>query len=235
MHRGLTLVELLVAMTIGSLLIVSVVSTTVTITRTRNRVDERVSRSGEARLALAAVVAQLRNVRRDWTRDRPPVVGSTTPRWGGGSGNDRIDLLVISDRPARPDAPESDQFEVSFYLTRRQGVPWPTLVMRKDHELDEFPGEGGLETVVAEGITALTFEYFNGEDWLREWSELEPLGPKAVRVTVVATDRAMPEPGQTPRHVTLSTVAPIRLSQPSRRPQTGNTQPPQPQPSGGRR
>ena len=228
-NRGFTLVELLVSMTIGTLLIVTVISSTVTITRTRARVEQRVARSEEARRGLAMIVSQLRNIRRDWSPDRPPLVGH-----GSSGGDDRIDLLVTSDDPARPEAPESDQYEVSFYLIRRPGIPWSTLVMRQDHELDEFPDDGGIETVVAEGITVLSFEYFTGEKWRSEWSKLEIRPPKAVRITVVAADLQPSEPGQAPRHVTLSTVVAIRLQQPRRRPQTGQPGQGQNQQPGGR-
>ena len=54
--------------------------------------------------------------------------------------------------------------------------------------LDEFPEDGGIVSVVAEGITALVFEYLSDEQWLRDWSAFEPAPPQAVRVMVSATD-----------------------------------------------
>ena len=98
-HSGFTLVELLVAVTISSLLVVSVVSTTRALSSTRRGVDQRVERSASGRRAMEAIVAGLRNVRRDPIRGKPVMVGLSGE---GEAGSDRIDLQVISDRRARP-------------------------------------------------------------------------------------------------------------------------------------
>ena len=100
-----------------------------------------------ARHAMETIVAALRNVRCDPTRERPVVIGRSG---GRGAGNDRIDLLVISDVRGRPDGNESDQYEQSFYLTECPGRPGLVLLSRKDHALDDHPQEGGVGTIVAE-------------------------------------------------------------------------------------
>ena len=108
-RRALTLIELVVSLTISSLVVASVVSATTALSGARRTVDQRTSRLAEARSAMAMIVGDLRNVRRDPIENRPVVVG----RSGGGRSNDTIDLLVISDRPARLNEIESDQHEVS--------------------------------------------------------------------------------------------------------------------------
>ena len=91
----------------------------------------------------------------------------------------------------------------------------PSLMRRKDHAFDEFPEDGGIVSIVAEGITALTFEYFSDEQWVRDWSAFEPGPPQAVRVLVAAMD-LKPAPRTGAREVTvLSTVVPIGAKPPS--------------------
>ncbi len=210
---GFTLVEMLVALTIGSLLVVSVVSATRALSRSRESVDRRVERQAAARRAMETVVAALRNVRRDPdpTRREPVLVGQSG---AGSQGTDRIDLLVISDRRCRPDGAESDQYEVSFSLARPPGAELPALMCRKDHALDEYPEDGGLVTVVAEGIVGLSFEYLSGERWMNDWSALEPGPPDAVRVTVAAADREPASARAGPDVTVLSTVVAIGVYQP---------------------
>ena len=192
-------------LTIGSLLVVSAVSATRSLASARAKVDRRVERSMAARHAMETIVAALRNIRKDPTQRFPVVVGHSG---GQGAGNDRIDVLVISDQRARPDGPESDQYEVGFYLMQQSGQQWPTLMRRRDHALDEHPEEGGIATVVAEGIVGLSFEYYADDQWMTEWPADQPRTPKAVRVTVEAA-AAPAEPGLSPQTIQLSTVVPL--------------------------
>lgn len=212
LRAGFTLVELLVALTIGSLLVVSAVSATRALTDTRAAVERRAERSAAARTALETIVAALRNVRRDPIERQSVIVGYSG---GAGRGHDRIDLLVISDRRCRPEGNESDQYEVSFRLESMAGRRLPALMCRTDHALDEHPDDGGLVTVVAEGIVGLTFEYLSGEEWLIEWPALSTRPPEAVRVTVRAATVEDAETGPSaPSVVVLSTIVPIRIAQP---------------------
>jgi prepilin-type N-terminal cleavage/methylation domain-containing protein len=213
--RGFTLVEMLVALMIGSLLVVSVVSATRALARTRASIDRRVERSAAGRQALETIVAALRNVRRDPIRRKPVLVGR---RGATAQEGDRIDLLVLSARRARADGAESDQYEMSFSLEQRPGAALPVLVCRKDHALDDYPDDGGLVTVVAEGIVGLSFMYLSGEEWMNEWPELSVRPPDAVRVTVAAAQME-PAPGldrgEFGGAMTLSTVVPINVTQPA--------------------
>jgi hypothetical protein len=202
-------------MTIGSLLVVSVVSATRALSGTRQGVERRITRSTSARRAMQAIVAALRNVRRDPQRGKPVIVGHSG---GGIADSDRIDLLVIGDRRARPDGPESDQYEMSFFLARPSGRRLPALLSRCDHGLDEHPDNGGIATVRAEGIVGLTFEYYADGRWTAQWSRAEPRTPEAVRVTVAAVGLQPNDSAPPPDPLVLSTVVPIRANQPSEPP-----------------
>lgn len=210
-RRALTLVEMLAALTIGSLLVVSAVSATRALAGTRQSVDRRVERTEAARVAMDAIVAALRNVRRDPISDEPVVVGTAND---SGEMGDRIDLLVLSDVRVRRDGPESDQYETSFFLGRPAGRPHTALMCRRDHALDEGPRDGGIVTVVAERIVALTFSYYAGNTWQDEWPPLSVKPPEAVRVTVTAIDNEESLRGAAPETTTLSTVVPIHVDLP---------------------
>ncbi len=217
--RAFTLVEVVAALTIGSLIVVSVVSATRALSGARDGVDHRITRAASARRAMEAVVAALRNVRRDPIRDQPVIVGHSG---GRGVGKDRINLLLISDTPVRTDGPESDQYEMSFYLAKPSGQHLPSLMCRKDHGLDQHPDDGGIATVVAEGIVGLSFEYYSDGEWSEEWPKTEPRTPEAVRVTVTAIDPQAADARVRPDPCILSTVVRIRVNTP--------TEPPSPEP-----
>lgn len=227
-----TLVEMLLSLTIASLLVASIASTVQTVLSARQGVDRRTQRVFEARHAMDTVVAALRNVRRDPIPDVPLVVG-----YSGGHdiGNDKINLQVISNRRVRSEGAESDQYEMSFYLADLPDRATRALMCRTDHALDEYWDNGGIATTVADGVIALSFEYYDGEEWLHEWSEFQQSTPKAVRVTLAVTD-AQPQAGETQRRpaampdcIVLSTVVPIHVT----RAQSGPPEPPDHTSSGG--
>lgn len=214
-NRGFTLVEMLITLTIGSLLVVSVVGATRALSVSRQNVDLRIERVSAARHAIEAIVAELRNVRRDRERTRMGLKPLITGKRGDTEeSGDKIDMLVISNRRCRPEGAESDQYEAGFFLMKQPGQPLPVLMFRKDHALDEHPDDGGIATVVAEGIVGLTFEYFSEGEWLGEWPAHDPRAPKAVRITVVAASGNPQDTKKTPDAVTLSTIVPIRVTQP---------------------
>lgn len=205
---GFTLIEVMLSLTIGTLLVVSIVSSTRMMTSARERVDRRARRMIEVRSAMATIVAALRNVRLDPTRDKPVLIGTSNPD----ADSDEIVLQVYCDRRARPDGAEGDLYEMAFYTVQRPGRDWPDLVCRKDHALDDDPLDGGIISVVAEGIVALTFSYCRDGEWEEQWPESEQKPPQAVRVTLAAVipdERPRSEP---PGRVVISAVVPIRLT-----------------------
>jgi general secretion pathway protein J len=210
MRPGFTLVEVLLAMTISSLLVLSVISATRTLGGARGRVDRQTRKLQEARRGLHEITCALRNVRRDFDRQNPAILGYNA---SGEMGSDRISLLIVSDRRSRPDGAESDQYEASFYLWTAGEMALPSLMCRRDHALDDEPEEGGIASVVAEGVVGLTFEYYNGTDWQKEWSELELSGPEAIRVTVAVVTQDS-DVSVSPQPIVLSTVVPIHMQMP---------------------
>ena len=141
---------MLVTLMIGSLLVVATVSATRTLTSTRASVDVRTARVAERRRAMEAIVAGLRSVRRDPIAGKPLIIGRSG---GHNAGNDRITFLSIDAARVRPDGPESDQYEMSFYLSAPRPGDVPAVWRRRDHALDDYPEEGGIATIVARGLS----------------------------------------------------------------------------------
>lgn len=232
MRRGFTLMELIVATAISTLLAVSVVSATRAITSARQRVERQVTRADAGRRALEAIVGELRNVRRDPILYEPVVSGHNSGAEGG-----RIDLLVTTAQRSRPDGAESDQQEVSFFLGRLPQNPLPVLLCRRDHGLDDDPTGGGIVTIVAEGIVDLRFAFRSPEgQWLDEWSSAETRAPDEVRVTVAALGHQAPDVDlQRLQPYVLSTSLRIETNDPTPRPEPGpanGQQPPGGNPQG---
>lgn len=228
--HGFTMIEVLVTLTIGSLLVISAVSATRALMSTREKIGYRIERLAEGRRALEAITAALRNVRRDPISGKPVIVGQSG---GSGARNDRIDLLVIDDRRVRTEGAESDQYEIGFYLASEGDGQPPALYCRRDHAFDDHPREGGVATVVAEGVLGLSFEYYMEGEWYSEWPPTEPRIPQAVRVTLVTTSLTEGRSGRSmqPEPLVLSAVVAVQTREPEKAPekQSGRNQENQPE------
>lgn len=201
--RAFTLVELLVAVTLSTLIVLSVVSAARALGHTRERVAARVERSYAARRALDEIAAALRNVRYEGDPERPALVGYPPDASGAG----RLDLLVTDARRVRPEGAESDECETSFFVGRPRGYEMPVLLQRRDHGLDDAPDHGGIVQIVAEGITELRFEFHADGRWVDQWPATETRLPEAVRVTVAAVAPAKERPSRAAPLVLTTAVA----------------------------
>jgi hypothetical protein len=68
----------------------------------------------------------------------------------------------------------------------RTAGPDDTLVLwrRIDPQPDEYPDAGGVATPVAQGLASLSFQAFNGEEWLDRWDSDRDGIPHAVRTVL---------------------------------------------------
>lgn len=87
---------------------------------------------------------------------------------------------------------QSDIFEVEYGLCDDLGEG-ATFLGRRCGALEEatIENQGGTLTRVAECIQAIRFEYFDGNDWQRNWEQNQGI-PKLVRVSLVLADAARP-------------------------------------------
>lgn len=221
--RGFTLIEVVLALTISAILLGSLVTSTRAIARSREHTYARLDRTANAQRAMQTILGALRNVRRDPSQQAPLIIGKNDA-----NGSSRIDMQVIGDHPARADGVGTDQQEVGFYI-ERSAAGMPVLMCRRDIALDDKPTEGGVATLVAEGIVDLHFEYYQGGQWYREWASTQPQPPQAVRVTLSAASPARQgkQSGGTQDRevVTLSAAVAIKVNSPTNDLRNNNDQP----------
>lgn len=85
---------------------------------------------------------------------------------------DRIDLTTLAHRRLVAESAESDQAEVGYMLGRDRRYPGETVLIRRTKvPIDDRPGDGGDEDVVAVGVKRLSLEYWDArkEDWNDDW------------------------------------------------------------------
>jgi len=187
---GFTLVEVLVASTIGTFVALVAVGTLRAITASSEMVEYSISAAAEVRFASNMIARDLVNLYRDENRRNTKLIGTAQESEQGS-----ISYLVfytVSRAKARIGQPEGDIYEVEYCLVRDEEK---SLLMRR---LWPNPNEekepGGILTVIAEDIDFFEVRYFDGEEWSNEWPEEMEILPQLVEVNIVAKVPSRGEP-----------------------------------------
>jgi len=182
-NAGFTLVEVLVASTIGAFIALVAVGALRAITASAEMVDRNISTAAEVRFASNMIAKDLINLYRDPNQLSRKFIGIVED-----SGQGNLSYLVfytLSRAKARIDQPEGDIYEVEYYLVKDEEK---SVLMRRfwpnpDKEETE---PRGILTVLAENIDVFEVRYFDGEDWYYEWPEEMQNLPLLVEVNIVA-------------------------------------------------
>ena len=187
---GFTLVEVLVASTIGTFVALVAVGTLRAITASSEMVEYSISAAAEVRFASNMIARDLVNLYRDENRRNTKLIGTAQESEQGS-----ISYLVfytVSRAKARIGQPEGDVYEVEYSLLKDEEQ---SVLMRRlwpnPNEEDE---PGGILTAIAEDIDIFEVRFFDGEEWSSEWPEEMETLPQLIEVNIVATVPSRGEP-----------------------------------------
>ncbi len=188
-HRGLTLVELMVA---SIVMVILAGATGVALQQTvssRNRSKDRQEAAARVYAVAQLVARDVANLVRDQELAASMVRVEDGDLAGTSYDRDELLLFVRSQRAVRAGlvveggaAQEGGVYEVQYRLVAEDGDVG-TVWRRRDPVPDEYFDGGGVAVPVATGITSLSFEVFDGQSWLEDWESDEDGVPFAVRVT----------------------------------------------------
>jgi len=204
-RRGLTLVELLVALAMSTILMLALgyaFATSLDLERNRSarRQADRQVDAFEERIRTLLQGAKLRET--DDEILATYFVGSLeggddslgcdrltfTTTGPGATLSDRADDRTFEDRNTEV-GPQGGMTEVSYgMLPVGQTAQTEGLFERIQTPADVDPDQGGTESVLAPGIVQIGFTFWDGVDWATEWDTLsstERRLPAAVRVRYV--------------------------------------------------
>ena len=204
--RGFTIVELVVAIAVSAIVIVTVSSALSRISKTRDVARTRLEAVTRANAALDAIRRDIASVVRDGDLFYTRVLLRDAPAFTEYGQVDRDEILVFNNRlrPMRRDeyAGEGGEYESQYRIEddRQGSVLW----MRRDAVPDENGEGGGMAIPMVEGIVGLQIEAYDGESWYPDWdSDVFGL-PWALRVTVLATGESPDNPATDPQRATVS-------------------------------
>ncbi len=181
---GFTLVELLLAATLGALVVAAAFSSiSVVLKGYRDYKD----RSVIYEPAIAALTRMSREISCAFLS---PHGGKT--RFVGidqeveGTAVDEMIFLTTINNPQYSTEPMSDVSEVHYYIDLDPETPERWLQVRYDPTPDDDPFTGGMSYLLGPHIVAMSLLYFDGSYWVTEWDSEQDI-PMAISITIGVT------------------------------------------------
>lgn len=197
-QRGMTLIEVLLAMTILAFISMLVFSAISGLRRSRDGVERVADRYREGRMAMARITRELQSA---YLSAHAPIdeslrVVKTVFTGKSGSPAARLDFVSMSHRRLAKNARESDQEEISYFGSEDPDQSSVTdLARRQANIVDDKPDKGGRVDVMATNIDLFDLEYFDAltARWVDEWDSTSMVGekgrlPRAVKIVLVLKD-----------------------------------------------
>lgn len=208
-RRGITLIEVLVALGVLGLVASLVYGAFDAMRRTRAGVDGASERFFQGRSAVSRMAREVQSaflsLHRPLTNPGLQVSQTIFRGTDGGRTGDRLDFTSFSHRRLGFGSHESDQNELSYFVTsgskERQAEgdrEARDLARRESAVIDMEPTTGGVSQVLAENVLEFDLSYLDGAtgDWLDHWDssaeQFERL-PRYVRIEL-AIARSLPGP-----------------------------------------
>jgi general secretion pathway protein J len=190
--RGFTLLEVILAVTVLALVGTMIYGGFSQTALNKVRVEEDVDHSRMVHMALERMVRELSmafvsthtNPSLDLRVVETAFIGKDHGR------DDRIDFTSFSHRRLYRNARESDQNEISYFVTEHpddQGVN--VLARREQNRIDDDPRRGGKSQILVENVEEFNIEYYDPllSEWVSTWDTEDVLAqpnrlPTQVRI-----------------------------------------------------
>ncbi|MEZ4272459.1 MAG: type II secretion system protein GspJ [Myxococcota bacterium] len=169
---GFTLVEAVISMAILGLIGILVFGTFSRSLAGRDSAMKITEHTHQIRQALLRMSREIQTAFISEHRDCDDPRTRTIFRGRRQSNGMRLDFTSFSHFKMFADANESDQNELSYFVSEHPDDPQRKALMRREQSrIDEDPDEGGIEQVLAEDVQDIEFEFYNPKEdrWEDDW------------------------------------------------------------------
>lgn len=187
--RGFTLVELLVAIVVLSMISLLIYNAFASMKRSREGIERVDDRYREGRLAMTRMVRELQSayislhapINSSLLVQKTAFVGTT------GTPADRVDFNSFSNRRMDKNSHISDQCELSYFGSPNPELSGVTdLARRISTSLDLEPRKGGRVDVLATDIDLFDLQYLDPQtgNWVETWDTTSSITGQPARLPV---------------------------------------------------
>jgi type II secretion system protein J len=188
-ESGLSLFEMLVAVTISSLILIMVYSSHRSVTKAIYQLTGIADFYENVNLATQRIDKDISCAY--FTRNNKNVsfIGEGNYEF---PFNAKLSLTTIDHSgfsmlsDVKTPFPKSDVKEVGYSLLEDEKIPGLYfLVRREENHYDDEPESGGDDNIILENVVDINFEYLRGNDWTNKWDSRETKRyPNLVRTTL---------------------------------------------------
>jgi type II secretion system protein J len=182
---GFTLVEVLLAATIGAFVAAVAIGTLKSVTSAAEMVDKNIESGTELKYAAKIIATDLINIYRDRSRNFRKFIAMAEDTDSG--IHSFLTFYTLGRTKARPGQIEGDVYEVEYYLAENDNGD-NFLMRRLWPNPDKDTEPGGMLSAIAENISVFEVRYYDGSAWSMEWPEDMRTLPDLVEVTLAAED-----------------------------------------------
>jgi len=186
---GFSLIEMLVAMAITSILVISVYFSFSNIIAGRSKIKEIAERERKIYFTLELIRNDLKNAFLTNNRGVPEETHKTIFKSVEDTPVTHLTFASLNHVKMADGVKQCDQTEIEYYGENVDGEN--VLFRRESLWIDEFPEKGGNVYPVLSGFKKLTFEYWkeSSKEWVDQWNtesadNLNQLPPK-VKITML--------------------------------------------------
>ena len=188
-HQGFTIIELMVAIAIAAIVSAAISSSLSQLGRARETARLRMTACRRATDALESIRRDVQSTLRSDELFYTRFLLAPATASGPSGALDRDQMLLFNER-LRPIHPlsysgEGQEYEAQYRI-ESIGVDC-TLWRRRDAVPDEYDDAGGIAEPVGEGVVAVRFEAYDGNEWRQTWDSDRDGLPWSVRATVTAS------------------------------------------------
>jgi len=206
---GFTLVELMVATTIGTFIALISIGTLRAVTAGAQMVEANIETAAEIRFAVKTLRNDLINMYKPASKEDTKFIAFADE--SGVAANSYLIFYTVSRAKARSLEPEGDIYEVEYSLMVDEDKS--TLMRRFWPNPDEDREPGGILSVIAEDIEMFQARFFDGTEWSYEWPEEMDSLPLLIELNIVAKQTGSRQPAMETLYINLARSAGTMLEE----------------------
>lgn len=182
-NAGFTLVEILVASTIGTFVSLIAVGTLHTVIKGSDMAERNINTASEVRFASNLLARDLTNFYHADNFEDTEFYATTEAYTEFETAY--LVFYTVNRSKARIYEPECDIYEVEYYLEPDEDNKESLSLKRRVWPNPNYEFEpGGILTTIAENIEYFDVTYYDGETWYSEWPEDMESPPDLVEFTI---------------------------------------------------